>query len=158
RSIALVAATRLARRRQRCDGDRPPRADGFTRRGGPIPRGCVGPLMARCVVDALANVELLRASLREEGAPPRAVGVDDQWTRCDRVSRAAEAVARGMELARLLRHPADDDLALAIGEAADAAGEVAGEALLDGPQRQFAQRLAREVSGPAGERADRRGL
>ena len=78
----------------------------------------------------LAHGTLLLAARGAEAAHGIAARVSLQWKRLDCVTQAAEAVACGMEAARRLGKPAQNDFSVAVAEAADAAGEVACERLL----------------------------
>ena len=62
--------------------------------------------------------------------PPGMAGLidrDRQWRDC--ITEPSETICGRMESARLVRHPADDDLSPAVGEARDPSGEAANEAL-----------------------------
>jgi hypothetical protein len=57
----------------------------------------------------------------------RAVCINGERAVSDRVAQAAKAIACGVEHASFSGDPADDDFALAIGEAGDASGKIRGE-------------------------------
>src|SRR5436190_23162524 len=56
-----------------------------------------------------------------------------------------------MELARLVRDPAQDDLALAVAEPPELAWKILGEALFERRERQLAQWASFELRRPSGK-------
>src|SRR5262245_9082128 len=118
----------------------PPRRRTVPEHGAPIPGRDVRPALATLVADHLANHQRIVAMTGAERAHREMRPVFLERKRSDAEAAAAKAIGSRMQAPRRCADPADDDLATAIGEAADTAWEVAHEASLALRQRQLGQR------------------